>query len=260
MRLMIFVALWICGNSFAEGTGKIVGQLGMLEGDVFIDQRMVSRNSPIREGATIEVKKGKATLLLGTGSVFHLTANTKMVVNQFGIRKDSKKEGGDVNLHFGRTRALIQNKGSETKDVRIITRMATMGVRGTEVFVDVPEDPSRPVQFFTMEGLAKVEMPSAPPVDLKQNQGVSTVKADGSGDVVAAPPKLSLNDVKQEIKNAGIEVAAAKTPVEMKKSLGDFNGNPPPNVPFPRFDPIQDRIVPLRVQPRYCNATTGQCQ
>ncbi len=259
MRLTILIAMWMSGFSHAQGVGKIVGQLGMLDGEILVDNRVVTKNSPIREGSTIEVRNGKATLLLGTGSVFHLTANSKMVVNQFGVRNDSKKEGGDVSLQFGRTRALIQNKGSETKDVRIITRMATMGVRGTEVFVDVPKDVTMPVQFFTMEGLAKVEMKSAPPVELKQNQGVSTVQSNQAGEVSAAPPKLSLNDVKQEIKSAALEVSAAKTPQEMNKSLGEFNRNPPPNIPFPRFDPIQDRIVPLKVQLRFCNATTG-CQ
>ena len=110
MRLTILIAMWMSGFSHAQGVGKIVGQLGMLDGEILVDNRVVTKNSPIREGSTIEVRNGKATLLLGTGSVFHLTANSKMVVNQFGVRNDSKKEGGDVSLQFGRTRALIQNK------------------------------------------------------------------------------------------------------------------------------------------------------
>jgi hypothetical protein len=259
MNLMILIALFMSGSAMAQGSGKIVGQLGMVEGQVFMDQRPVSRNIPIREGSIIEVKAGKATLLLGTGSVFHLAANSKMTVTQFGIRNDSKKEGGDVSLHFGRTRALIMNKGNETKDVRIITRMATMGVRGTEVFVDVPEDVSKPVQFFTLEGLAKVEMEKSPPVDVKQNQGVSTAQSDAQGEVQATPPRKTLSEVKQEIREGGLQVATVKTPEQMNRSLGEFQRDPPPAIPFPRFDPIQDRVVPLKIQTRFCNATTGNC-
>lgn len=260
MRLTILVAVLMSGTSFADGFGKIVGQLGMVEGSVLVDNRVVAKNAPVREGATIEVKNGKATLLLGTGSVFHLSANSKMTVNQFGIRTDTKKEGGDVNLLFGRTRALILNKGAETKDVRIMTRTATMGVRGTEVFVDVPKDPKMPVQFFTIEGLAKVDLPQSPSIEIKQNQGVSTGQGTKAGEVSVQEPTMNLSDVKKEIKNQGMSVAAAKTPNDMKKSLGEFNRDPPVNIPFPRFDPIQDRSVPLKIQPRFCNATSGVCQ
>lgn len=259
MRLTVFIALFLSVTASSETTGKIVGQLGMLDGQVLIDNRPVSKNTPVREGSTIEVKSGKATLLLGTGSVFHLSSNTKMTVTQFGVRSDSKKEGGDVQLQFGRTRALIMNKGNESKDVRIITRMATMGVRGTEVFVDVPQDVTKPVQFFTLEGLAKVEMEKSPPVDVRQNQGVSTGKNVTTNEVSATPPKMTLSEVKQEIKTAGLEVAAVKTPEQMNRSLGEFHKNPPLNIPFPRFDPIQDRVVPIKIQSKFCNATTGVC-
>jgi hypothetical protein len=260
MKLTILVALFFTSTaSFAgETIGKIIGQLGMAEGEVFVDNRAVSKNSPLREGSTVEVKDGKATLLLGSGSVFHLAANSKMIVKQFGMRADSKKEGGDVSLSFGRTRALILNKGDETKDVRIITRTATMGVRGTEIFIDAPKDISKPVQFFTLEGLAHVDIPKAPRVEVKQNTGVSTSSAQSPGDAgKAGAAKMSLAEVKNEIKSNSMQVAKMNTPTDMNRVRGEYTHDPALNIPFPRFDPIQDRLTPLNVVPKFCNATSS---
>ena len=260
MNLTILVALLFAPSVHAaDSIGKIVGQLGMIEGEVLVDNRQVSKNAPVREGSTVEVKKGKATLLLGTGSVFHLAENSKMVVNQFGMRADSKKEGGDVSLNFGRTRALILNKGSETKDVRIITRTATMGVRGTEVFVDVPKDTSRPVQFFTLEGLARVDIPKSPSVDVKQNEGIAANKVSGSGDQGSkpAPTSMSVSDVKNEIRSGGMQVARINTIGDIGKIGGEYVRDDTLVIPFPRFDPIQDRLVPVNIVPHFCNAASG---
>ena len=265
MKLTILVALAITAFTTSlfttsahatESIGRIVGQLGMTEGDVFVDNKAVTKNTPVREGATIEIKKGKATLLLGTGSVFHLAANTKMIVNQFGMRADSKKEGGDVELRFGRTRALILNKGDETKDVRIKTRSATMGVRGTEVFVSVDKNPAIPVQFFTMEGHAVVDMPKAPSIPVKQNEGVSASNA-GKSSVTT----LSVAEVKSDIKNSGMIVSSINTPHDMRKSAGDYGdiGIRPGDIPRVNFDPIQDRLTPLKITPHFCNATGPGC-
>lgn len=263
MKLTILVAmLFTSSTSFAAETlGKIIGQLGMAEGEVFVDNRAVKKNSPLREGSTVEVKQGKATLLLGSGSVFHLAANSKMTVKQFGMRADSNKEGGDVALTFGRTRALILNKGNETKDVRIITRTATMGVRGTEIFIDAPKDISKPVQFFTLEGLAHVDIPKTPRVEVKQNTGVSTSGSQTSGDAgKAGAAKMSLAEVKNEIKSNSMQVAKMNTPTDMSRIRGEYAHDPSLNIPFPRFDPIQDRLTPINVVPKFCNATsTSPC-
>ncbi len=258
--ILIAVLLNVPAVHAAETLGKIVGQLGMVEGEVLVDNRPAHGNTPVREGSIVEIKKGKATLLLGSGSVFHLAANSKMVVKQFGIRSDSKKEGGDVDLRFGRTRALILNKGSENKDVRIITRTATMGVRGTEVFVDAPKDAARPVQFFTLEGLARVDIPQAPSVDVKQNQGMSASKVSADqGKAEAAT--MSVSEVKNEIKNSGMQVSSINTAGDMNKAKGEYSHDASLNIPFPRFDPIQDRLAPITITPRFCNAVgTANCQ
>ena len=238
----------------AESIGKIVGQVGMIEGEVLVDDKPVQKNTPVREGSMVEVKKGKATLLLGTGSVFHLDANSKMEVKQFGMRADTNKEGGDVNLRFGRTRALVLNKGAQTKDVRIITRTATMGVRGTEIFIDAgPPGSTKAVQFFTLEGHTVVAG-----VPLAQNQGMSA----GTGGKTTMASAKSVADVKKEIQAAGMNVASIKTAGDMKlkidrQFLSDniTQGSIPSVAPL---DPLSIRNT-LSIRTHFCNATTANC-
>lgn len=252
-NLNLMVALVSFSSAFAAEP-KAVGQLSLIEGEVLLDQHPVKKNASVREGAVIEVKSGKATLLLGKGSVFHLAANTKMVVNQFGIQKDSKREGGELDLKFGRTRALILNQGNEKRDLKIKARAATMGVRGTEIYIDAPRDSSAPVQFFTLEGQAEVKTTTGGNfVPLNQNQGVATEGAS-----------RSVGEVKNEIKSAGMEVKSASAVQDQKPDAG--NGNPPLNgtiginsIPQPQFDPIQDSVRPINLQPNFCNATSGTC-
>lgn len=258
MKLTVLVALCLLSHSAqaAEAIGKIVGQLGMVTGDVTLDSKAVSTNAPVREGSIVEVKKGKATLLLGTGSVFHLAANSKMIVKQFGMRTDSNKEGGDLELEFGRTRGLILNKGSETKDVKIITRTAVMGVRGTEIFVDAPTDLSKPVQFFTLEGSAVVNAPKIKLVDVKQNQGVASTKG-ANQEVKITDAVLSVVEVKNDIKRDGMQLARINTPADMGKLRGEYSHESNLNIPGPRFDPILEGRSPVSIMPHYCNGAPG---
>lgn len=270
MKLTVLVALlatsFLQAPSFAAPTvNKIVGQVGMIDGEVLIDGQEVKKNTPVREGAVVETKKGKATLLLGTGAVFHLAANTKMVVKQFGMRPDSHKEGGDVDLRFGRTRALILNKGNETKDVRIQTRTATMGVRGTEIFIDAPYVPpgtpanmAPPVQFFTMEGSAAVAItPQAPPIVVAQNKGMSA-GASADGQMKASAPTMSIAQVQETIDSSGMKADKFNTTGDMRKAARQYDPHEGPlTAPAVRFDPLIDSKMPLNIVPQFCNATGG---
>ena len=173
MKILFFLIL-ISTASFAAPTnvGKIVGQVGLVEGDVLLDSKPVKKNAQVREGSVIEVKKGHATVILGKGSVFNIAEDSKMVVTQYALKPGV--EEGELDLKFGRTRALILNQGNDKKDIRIKSRAATMGVRGTEIYVSSPKDPAKPIQFFTLEGKAEVRAyAGATAVPVNQNQGVS---------------------------------------------------------------------------------------
>ncbi len=254
------------------GDGKFIGQVGLIEGRVLIDSKQVKKGAKVREGSVIEVMKdGRATLILGTGTVFNLSSESRMVVKEYGLASGSSEEKAGLELSYGRTRGLILNKGTR-RDIRIRARSATMGVRGTEVFIDVPKDEARPVQFFTLEGKADVfSMPGVQPVALGQNQGVAhAASKPDSASAAGAPPALSAGEVKEAIQQSGLEKVPVKGPLPPPPPPGGPRQGPgaPGSfagvnsnggvVPFP-FDPIQDKVVPLGISPNFCNATSANC-
>ena len=268
MNLLLFLFAFVSVSPGAFAAGKIVGELGMVEGEVLVDSAAVQKSSKVREGSIIEVKDGRATLLLGKGAVFHLAADSRMVINEYGINPATKVEGGELDLKFGRTRALILNRGNEKKDLKIKARAATMGVRGTEIYIDAPKDSQKPIQFFTLEGKAEVKAhPAAPPVTVNQNQGVATSGAapapgaatSGTG---TTAPTMTVADVKNEIKNSGMSgtPSVAPTTATSRSSQPGLNdtfavGAVPPIV----LDPIQDKNTTLTITPRFCNAGAVAC-
>jgi hypothetical protein len=283
----------ISATSWAA-TNKVVGQLGLVQGEVFVDSKAVQKSAVVYEGSVVEVKKGRATLILGKGSVFNLAADSKMVVNQYIAKTDTTQEGAELDLKFGRTRALILNQGAEKKDIKIKARAATMGVRGTEIFINAPRDSAKPIQFFTLEGKAVVNAhPGAPFVAVAQNEGVSTsgvapttsANAKGTttdnansgkkeapaaapiataqaGSAVSDTKVVSMNvaEVNAEIKKAELDnpkTLIAKLPDPLSKDPAGFPPIGDPGNPLPRiiFDPIQDKAtVPLMIRPKFCNA------
>lgn len=276
--IFVILGIQISATDALAASGKVVGQVGMVEGEVLVDNVPVKKTASVREGSVVETKRGKATLIVGKGAVFHLSSESKMVVTEFGatpVAGGGTEEKGSVDLKFGRTRALIMNTGSDKKDLKIRARAATMGVRGTEIFIDAPRDSSRPINFFTLEGRADVKAnEAAPPVAVNQNQGVSThgnnapaagggaATGGGSESPKMAPPTMSVAQVKVEIKNEGMQGGMINTPQDMRRQVtqqymsDQFGmGALPPLV----LDPLQDRLAPVKLVPRFCSAASGTC-
>jgi hypothetical protein len=266
--LLSILVFGVIGHSvcFADPAPKVVGRVGMIEGEVWVDSVQVLSGSTVKEGSVIELKSdSRATLILGKGSVFHLASNTKMVIHEYGVKAEGQTETADLDLKFGKTRALILNQGPK-REIRIRSRATTMGVRGTEIFIDSPQESSKPLQFFTIEGSAEVKTGEGiAPVILNQNQGLATsVQSRTEGAV-----SLKTAEVKDAIqkgglapmKNGGEAVTQALSPSAANR--GNFGhlsdqlgiGALPPVL----LDPIQDRPFLPSLQPRFCNATTGGC-
>ena len=270
MKTILMIQLLMCTSAMADtsGVGKIVGTIGLVEGKVLVDSKPVNKNSPVREGATIDVASAsRATLILGKGSVFKLSADSKMLVTQYGVQESDKSENAQLELKFGRTRALILNQG-ERRDIKIKARAATMGVRGTEIFIDAPKEMKQPVQFFTIEGKADVfTVPGAKPIPLAQNQGLSANGSVGGGSGEARTPSLNVAQVKEAIKNDGLEGSGPKPGAPPPPPAGaghGLAGNLSDHIgvgalpPLP-IDVLQLNSRGLTITPHFCNATTGVC-
>jgi hypothetical protein len=278
--LVLFAGISLLIPSARAGQQKrTVGTLGMIEGEVTLDSVPVKNGGSVHEGAVIEVEDGgRATLLLGKGSVFHLAGGTKFVVRQYGVmlqdsapgvppattkKSDSTKEQGtaetaDLDLKFGKTRALILNQGGR-RIINIRSRAATMGVRGTEILLSAPKNPSEPVTFVTLEGLAELKREGqAEPILLEQNRGYTT---RDSG--VAMAPK-EVGEVRSRISAQGLAPAVPKVsePISPPPRAGGFGGvseGNPGGLPPVRFDPLQDRKPSPGIAPVFCGAETGTC-
>jgi hypothetical protein len=228
MKIFLCILLLLANSSSAADIGsRIVGRLGLVVGEVMVDGQLVKTGAKVRESSEIETKDGRTTLLLGAGSVFHIAANSKMLVNQFTKDKEGK-ESADLELKFGKTRGLVLDRNdNDKKDVKLRARSATMGIRGTEVLVDVPKDVSKPANFITIEGRTEVATnTNSKPVEVNAGETVSSREssnhtntsdgnsANGSGSNAgggsneggAAPKaeKADMAQVNQDIKSDGM--------------------------------------------------------
>ena len=264
---MLFLLLLLPAMTALAGVSErknTVGQLGMIEGDVRVDSTSAENGRRVYEGSVIEVAEGgRATLLLGKGSVFHLAGGTRFVVKQYAITQDKGEESADLDLKFGKTRALILNQGGRRR-IQIRSRAATMGVRGTEILIDAPQASKEPVRFLTVEGLAELNLDGvSQPIPLDQNRGFST---SGSGPSAGAPiaSKETL-ELRSSLQGAGLAPVFSKgtEPLPPPPRTGTFgalsDANAGGGLPPIRFDPLQDRKLVPGVNPAFCNAVTGTC-
>ncbi len=72
-------------------------------------------------------------------TTFNLTANARLVVDNFVYEKDGKKNSALFTVTRG-TAAFVAAQVAKTGDMKIATPSATMGIRGTTGVVEVPEN------------------------------------------------------------------------------------------------------------------------
>lgn len=161
-----------------------VGTLAFVQGVVLVDGVAGKSGTAVGRGSVVETRgDGKCAVLFKPDTVVHLADKAKLVVSEY-LMAGGQRTTAKLDLQRGQARALVRPSAlSAQRPFRIHTRSATMGVRGTEVLVSVPANPSQPARFVTVEGRAEVSLPgsAAPPISLGANQSLS----------VAAPPPPS---------------------------------------------------------------------
>jgi hypothetical protein len=220
------------------------GRLGLLSGDVLVNQKKAAEGQEIRTGDFIDTQSGKCALLMPGKGVAHLAPGTKLKV--------SESEGvPQVNMLQGKTRVLISGaeKTQGASKFRIRTTSATMGVRGTEVYVSQPPGDA-PAQFVTVEGVADVQTPTGP-VSLGANQSVQTgsgapasvqTLAPGAAEKLAysvAPPAA---EIQTESQAANAESGADSISLEDADSMETVDMSD-----LFEFDPLADGGQPMTI-------------
>ena len=103
---------------------------------------LVYRGDAVQTGAD-----GKVGITFTDGSAFNLSANARMVLNEFVYDPNGKSNATLFSLSKG-TFTFIAGKVAKTGDMKIDTPVATMGIRGTTPHVEISEDGT--VKFSTL--------------------------------------------------------------------------------------------------------------
>jgi tetratricopeptide (TPR) repeat protein len=96
-------------------------------------------------------KKGWIELLLSDGSKFTIANNSELELGSFMVSKEKKE--GNFTLTQGKLRASVVKLGGQQTDIKVRSRTAVAGIRGTE-FLMMSEGPAN--VFFGNEGVVKV--------------------------------------------------------------------------------------------------------
>ena len=103
---------------------------------------LVYRGDAVQTGAD-----GKVGITFTDGSAFNLSANARMVLNEFVYDPNGKSNATLFSLSKG-TFTFIAGKVAKTGDMKIDTPVATMGIRGTTPHVEISDDGT--VKFSTL--------------------------------------------------------------------------------------------------------------
>lgn len=246
-----------------ENSEKSVGRLASVTGEVWLNDQPGKPGMKVSEGSRIRTKQGKCTLLLGASSVIHLDVETEFVVKEYHIQGKEENEA-EFDLKFGRTRALIRNTGKKKK-FRFQSRSATMGVRGTHVFIETPKNVETPQTFLTIEGDASVAIPTAQgaprSIQLKPRQAMeigSSEGGQGSGGVESVNVRqMGAEEVQEIAESVAPPPQEFQTQDQMQNP--DRKPRPPrehhrfgPDIPIPPgffapVDPVADNRPPAKV-------------
>lgn len=157
-----------------------VGQLGMVQGDVTVGSKPAANGQAVKVGDILDTKTGKCALMMPGKGIVHFGPGTR-------LKLEDRDGAPQIALARGQVRALVAGKDEGPKPkLRIRTPTATMGVRGTEVYVAQPDSRQQPAQFVTLEGVAQVDTPKGL-VDLGANQSLATGGGSAPAPVAIAP-------------------------------------------------------------------------
>lgn len=154
MRFLITALVLILPVVF-PGPASADALLAFVSGNVRVNGMAATSGHRVPVGATIETFDGKATVLIEEGNVIHLGRNSRLKLTDHTLSRAGVSERVRVELKYGKARALVK-KIRRKKSFSIRARSVTMGVRGTQVLVDVPRDIDDPMEFHTVEGIARL--------------------------------------------------------------------------------------------------------
>lgn len=208
-RGFIFFIFWMglaAPLAQAEPCGTVLVTHGLVE---VIHQHPRSikqvRNADSLECGDFIITKGKdssATLEFARGKMI-VGAKTRIEIASTD-RGASEQEVDALNLIYGRTRVLISRKTHDSaKHFEVRTPSATVGVRGTDFFVE-HDAQTHVTREATVQGVVEVtRQDSKEPVKVPSGQEVTiSTRPEDSGKTLT--PQILSTDLRQEIKTTSV--------------------------------------------------------
>jgi hypothetical protein len=136
----------------------VIGTVSKTSGEVLFRAGDNMKYAGLKSGQSLEEgnwvktgKKGWLELSLSDGSKFTVANNSELELTSFVVGKEKKE--GSFTLTQGKLRASVVKLGGQQTDIKVRSRTAVAGIRGTE-FLMMAEGPAN--VFFGNEGIVKV--------------------------------------------------------------------------------------------------------
>ncbi|MDB5640373.1 MAG: hypothetical protein JWP51_5281, partial [Bradyrhizobium sp.] len=238
----------------ADGTasaGKVIGHVTKLVGTATVIRNGVS--VILNNGDNVEkgdvVQSGSNSTLGITfidGTVFGLSSNARMVLNEMVYDPNGSNNSSLISLVAG-TISFVAGETAKHGDMKVDTPVATMGIRGTAVLVEIDFSVQlqQPIQGPPVQGPPVPGAPPPPPLDTLSAPTAKfqvLVEPDGTTgsyilfEKTTGTPIATVNQAGQQINISGGQVSITSAPLspEMQKLIQDvfaqkFTDNSNPN-------------------------------
>jgi hypothetical protein len=132
-------------NRPGAATAGAVGQVATVQGSAIVTRGAAAAALPLQVNDLIFKNDALATAADSTLGItfddettFSLSANTRIVVNEFVYQEGSSANAAVFSVAIG-TAAFVASQVAKTGDMKVTTPVATLGIRGTTGVVDVPQ-------------------------------------------------------------------------------------------------------------------------
>lgn len=206
--LFLLVSTFTFANDFTfnKDSGQAVpnycGEIKMFRGGVFKENN--GQLTPVKEGTRfykndkiVTEDKSFAKILMIDDSTIQLGANSEIKISDFQYNSKTDRKM-IISMIKGQLRSLVKNKAKEG-DIEIKTKLAVMGIRGTELLINHQELKNLSVsEFGLLEG--QVEISNLKDEKFKLNpQGKLTIVQDSNSKNEVSESHSFLEDEKKSL-------------------------------------------------------------
>ena len=128
----------------AQSAAELVGKVVLVQGSAQAVRNGVAitlnTGDAILRGDVVQTGADSALGIIFTDSTtFNLTANARMVINEFVYDPNGSANSALINLVQG-TISMVAGQVAKSGDMKVSTPVATMGIRGTAILIEIAAD------------------------------------------------------------------------------------------------------------------------